>query len=334
VALGDINGDGLLDLVVANDGDGFFYYSLQNQDGSFTTLAPTNIQVPVATSNLYSVYLQDLNGDLKPDLVYVASGFGNQALFVALNTGQANNWFTNAQLSQWYVAPGAAGALSLVPADLDGNGFVDLVVTDEQAGNWEIVHNRSVANLAPQVVTVDGADSTGNHFVNFQLGQINGRVFDDVTRDGNDLLSKPGRAGVTVYLDLHHGQLDSDDPRMVTGPDGYYSFSNLLPGTYQVRYADDATRRPTTAEGGVHTVDLTDAGATLTDLDFGDAVSIDRRLTIPDDAGSGDWTVLVNRGRLEVLDSNLGVVDSEPLDDLHSLKVVAADGRPSHLTLD
>jgi hypothetical protein len=271
LALGDINGDGLLDLVVANSVDSKFYYSIQNQDGSFTTLAPADIP-GTGSQNVSSMYIQDLNGDLKPDFVYVVSTMGNQALYVALNTEQANNWFTKAQLSQWSVAPGGAGTLHIVPADLDGDGFVDLVVTDQSAGNWEIVYNLSVANPTPQVVTVDGANATGTNFVNVHLGQITGRVFDDVTRDGTDRLSKPGQAGVTVYLDLNgNGQLDAGEPSMVTGPDGYFAFSDLHDGTYQVRVVPKVGRRLTSPAAGFVDVTVAAGQASADDASFGSA---------------------------------------------------------------
>jgi Ca2+-binding RTX toxin-like protein len=331
VVIGDINGDGLLDLGVFDD-NGVFSYAIQDQTGNFTGYTTT---IGSPNTGFRAAMLVDVNGDLRPDLVWVSGGNGPQALFVALNTGTTGAWFTQAQQTVWSLAHGPGGPVALALGDLDLDGLPDPIVLDSEAGLIEIVHNHTVTTAPAQQVTVDGNDSTGNNFIDAQVGQINGRVFDDVTRDGNDLLSKPGRAGVVVYLDrIRNGRLDGFERTSVTGPDGYYAFSDLPAGTYQVRYVDDPTRRPTTAEGGVYTVDLTDSGAVLTGLDFGDAVSIDRTLTIPDDAGTGDWTVLVNRGRLEVLDSALGVVDSEPLNDLHALKVVAADGRPSHLTLD
>ena len=44
------------------------------------------------------------------------------------------------------------------------------------------------------------------------------------------------RYGVPVYLDLdQNGALDPGEPTTTTNSSGQYSFTNLLPGTYQVR---------------------------------------------------------------------------------------------------
>jgi hypothetical protein len=266
-------------------------------------------QVDTPTARLFNVAI---NGQqvLQNYDIFMEAGYGYEV----------------ANFEEFYVAADAGGTITIhFTAVVDNAQINGIEIT---AGDWQV----SSAPFLTQ--TVDGSASTGNNFVYNQVGQINGRVFDDVTGDGIDSLGKPGRSGVTVYLDLNgNGQLDPGEPSTVTGPHGYYAFAGLTPGSYQVRYLD-ATRRPTAAEGGVYEVDLNDPRLTLTGLDFGDAVSIDRVLTVSADAGNGDWTVRLNRGRLEVLDGQLGLVDSEPLDELHSLTIVAADGRPARLTLD
>src|SRR5262249_56528576 len=97
-------------------------------------------------------------------------------------------------------------------------------------------------------------------------------------------------------------------PTAVPVTRGAYAFAGLPAGTYQVRWRKEPGRRATTPDGGVYEVDLSHPDRTVTGLDFGNAVSIDQVLTIPADGGTGDWTVLLNRGRLEVLDSDLGVL--------------------------
>jgi hypothetical protein len=336
---GDINGDGRMD--VGNfEGDVRFHYALQDQVGNWTPYT-TDISWPGFPT---SAFLVDVNGDLKPDLVWVANGLGNRALYVALNTGQTDSWLTASRVTNWSLGPGGRGNLSPSVADMNGDGLNDMVVTDQAGGFVEIVYNDSVTAPTPYIVTVTGTNSTGDNFVNAQLGQLNGRVFDDVTRAGTNLLSDPARAGVTVYVDLNgNGQFDPPhDPSMVTGPDGYYAFSDLPAGHYQVRYIDDETRAPTTAEDGVYNVDLSVSRQTALGLDFGDAVSLDPVLTVPASTGMGtgmgmgttDWTIAVNQDRLEVSDSMMGVVDSEPLAEMHSLTIVDPTGGPVQLTLD
>ena len=83
--------------------------------------------------------------------------------------------------------------LPFATGDLDGDGLNDLVVLDQFGsdlnftGLVQLVVNESTIQVAPIAVQVQGGQNPNNlNFVNAQLGQVNGRVFDDLTRDGND----------------------------------------------------------------------------------------------------------------------------------------------------
>ncbi|HXG13468.1 MAG TPA: SdrD B-like domain-containing protein [Gemmataceae bacterium] len=330
VVVGDINGDGLLDIGVF-DAHGKFNYALQSEAGTFS--APLAFSRGSGTY-IPSVFLRDVNGDLRPDLVWVTEQPAEQfyALYVALNTGSSDGWFTAAQLTNWSLAPNGVGALSMAVADLNHNGLPEMVVTDESTGNVTVVWNDSVTMPTPITVQLSGQNSTNNNFVNAQFGQINGRAFEDVTRDGNELPGKPGHAGVSVYVDLNrNGRLDPGEPVSVTGPHGLYAFDGLAAGTYQVRVIPEVGRRLTTPAAGFHEVTVT-AGQPVSGKHFGSAASVDMVLAMPTNAG--EWTVYRNRDRLEVRDSNRGVIASQPLDELYSLTINGADGRPDRLTLD
>jgi hypothetical protein len=120
VAVGDFNGDGRADMVIANSGDFPFYAGsvsvlLGNGDGSFQTA------VNYATGNGTSfVAVGDFNGDGKADLA-VANWSGS----VSLLLGNGNGTF-QAPVSY----PVGSSPYSLVVGDFNGDGKADLAVAN------------------------------------------------------------------------------------------------------------------------------------------------------------------------------------------------------------
>jgi hypothetical protein len=99
-------------------------------------------------------------------------------------------------------------------------------------------------------MTIHGQSDTPAmaNFGAFQPATLSGRVFEDRIGQGNETPSAPGVANWTVFVDLNHtGQLQANDPRTTTGPDGSYQISNLPPGTYDVRDVVPFGWMPTTA---------------------------------------------------------------------------------------
>jgi Ca2+-binding RTX toxin-like protein len=81
--------------------------------------------------------------------------------------------------------------------------------------------------------------------------------------------------------------------------------------------------------------DVTVGGlAPATDQDFGSAVRADLDLAVPPSNTTGSWTVYRNGGRVEVFDSNRGVLAGARVEDLYSVTVTGSDLRPSWLTID
>jgi FG-GAP-like repeat len=129
VALGDVNGDGKLDLAVAmsqvEGSDNSFMAGpvsllMNNGDGTLASpvaYAGTDITYPVA------VALGDLNGDGELDLVVGDETYMGDSVGVRLNDGTGR--FMETQ-SLW---TGSLGAFAL--GDLDGDGMTDLVVVGQ-----------------------------------------------------------------------------------------------------------------------------------------------------------------------------------------------------------
>jgi hypothetical protein len=122
-----VNGDGNLDLVVANqcssvnncpNGDGSVGVLLGNGDGTFQT--PTSYDAGIVLAS--SVIVTDVNGDGKPDLVVVGGGVS-----VLLSNGDGTF-----QPAVTYGSGGAA-AVSVAAADVNDDGKLDLVVANQCA---------------------------------------------------------------------------------------------------------------------------------------------------------------------------------------------------------
>jgi RHS repeat-associated protein len=110
-AVGDINGDGIPDLVVANDPASTVTVFLGNGDGTFTKLPP--ISVP---GNPYDVVLADVNNDRQLDVVTEGSAL----------LGHGDGSFTVMN------EPAITGVSAV--ADVDGDGRPDILVPGNLQG--------------------------------------------------------------------------------------------------------------------------------------------------------------------------------------------------------
>src|ERR1700683_985214 len=168
VSVADVNGDGKLDLIVANGGEcstctgGGVGVLLGNGDGTFQPAAAYGSGGYPQNSS-YTVAVADVNGDGKPDLVvadfcpnsYVNCTDGGADGAVGVLLGNGDGTFQTAAVYD----SGAPGALSPAVGDVTGDGIPDVVVGNlcgpnnycESTGSWSVLTGNGNGTFQPAV---------------------------------------------------------------------------------------------------------------------------------------------------------------------------------------
>ena len=156
VALGDLNGDGALDLVLGSSGQPSQVYLNNGRGGYTATVAPIN---PSGNRTL-SAALGDFNGDGSLDLVLCNDWENSQ---VYLNDGRGNFTPTANPI-------GGNDTHSVALGDLDGNGTLDILLS-EYTGSSQVYLNDGLGNFTPTAALVN---PVANRTQSAALGDLNG----------------------------------------------------------------------------------------------------------------------------------------------------------------
>ena len=171
LAVADVNGDGKMDLIVADAGDGLVRVLLGSGGGAFL---PPRAFATNAGSSLSAVAVADVNGDGKLDLI-VAGSDGSKAARVSVLLGSGNGTFQDDPVSRarhTFAVDGGAGPDALAVADLNGDGKPDLIVTDAASNQVSVLLNSGgglfgtakvlSGDVGPKPVAVVAADFNGD----------------------------------------------------------------------------------------------------------------------------------------------------------------------------
>jgi hypothetical protein len=177
VAAADLNGDGRIDLASADAGSNRLSLFLQTPAETFPT-TPQAITVGAGVISRMSIAANDLNGDGRIDLATALSGFTSSVMNVSIHTQTPAGAFPTTPTT---LANGS-GIGSVVPADLNGDGRIDLLAVNPSADRLLLFQQSSIGNLAPTATSI----ATGSSPESIAAADLNGDgLMDIVSADAN-----------------------------------------------------------------------------------------------------------------------------------------------------
>ncbi|TAG97729.1 MAG: hypothetical protein EAZ17_09540 [Sphingobacteriales bacterium] len=172
VAIGDLDGDGKPDLVVANYSSN--NVSVYRNISASGTIAPDSFADKIDFStgdNPVSVAIGDLDGDGKPDLAVANQGRRANSVMVLRNTGTSMAPISFGLRAEFVIGLDSSPA-SVAIGDLDGDGKPDLVTANVGTDNVAVFRNASTSSafsFAHRVVF-----ATGRSPVSVAIGDFDG----------------------------------------------------------------------------------------------------------------------------------------------------------------
>jgi len=173
VAMADVNGDGVPDLLLADYGSNTVSVLLNTTVASAVTQSFAAEQVfvtGVTGAAPSSVVAADVNGDGKPDLI--VANYNSSSVAVLLNTTVAGA-VTPSFAAQQSFATGT-NAFFVAAADINGDGKLDLIVANYNGNTVSVFFNTTTAGAATPSFAAQQTFATGTNPVSVAAVDLNG----------------------------------------------------------------------------------------------------------------------------------------------------------------
>jgi hypothetical protein len=175
VAVGDVNGDGKPDLVVANTQDGTVSVLLNLTPKGASTVTFTG-QTFTVGHGPQSVVLTDVNGDNLPDVI--TANFNDNTVSVLLNTTPQDA--TVAFFSGQQTFPVGKQPFAVAVGDVNGDGKPDIVTANYLDGTVSVLLNTTPQGTSPAAFAGEQSFAAGTSPQSVAVADVNGDGKPDV----------------------------------------------------------------------------------------------------------------------------------------------------------
>ncbi len=188
VAVGDVTGDGLPDLVAAGSNTDFIRVFAGDGTGNFAEAPAIPLNSPDIPS---SIALADVNQDRRPDIVVTIGSYARVTVLLAREGGGFGRGAS---------FPTGRGPRALAIADLDGDGDLDLVTANEITADVSVLAGTGTGSFARPLSIATGPDTVP---VSVAAGDVNGDGQPDIV--SSNQVTAPAGAPATVSVMLGDG---------------------------------------------------------------------------------------------------------------------------------
>jgi hypothetical protein len=188
IAIGDLNGDGKLDIAVANAGAATVYvFRNTSTVGSLSFAAA----ISMATgSTPYDLAIADLNGDGLQDIAVANSGTTTVSVFKNTMSAGTLSFATKTDLTV------GSNPKGIAIGDIDGNGVADIVVSNSGSTTISVLRNTTSAGSISFAAKVDKAATSVPMGVD--IGDLDGDGKLDIAV-ANNFGSTGGTSSISVF---------------------------------------------------------------------------------------------------------------------------------------
>ncbi len=239
VSLGDVNGDGYNDLVVAPYSDRVYLFYSDGISGITTTLAANANTIIIGESGFGSSVSQgDVNGDGYTDLVVGATSSDRVYLFYSEGTnGISATAATDADIT----ITGESGTLfgsSVNFGDVNGDGYLDLAISapgyNSGIGRVYLFYSEGASGISATTASTDANTSitgviSNSSSCSMSYGDVNGDGFSDLAIASFDYSPDGGH----VYL-FHSAGIGGISATIFTEADAIITGTVPRPGEFNV----------------------------------------------------------------------------------------------------